>query len=105
MREHLLADRRVVERAWPIVIVQDRYGGAYSGGAWLAIAKGDEMAVETFGASRVMCCLKAGPHGSDTDAMAFWLFPPEWIAAGATPNEATMALIEKLSATPGGGDA
>jgi hypothetical protein len=52
-----------------------------------------------------MCCLKAGPHGSDTDAMAFWLFPPEWIAAGATPNEATMALIEKLSATSGGGDA
>lgn len=105
MLEHVLADRAVVERAWPIVILQDRYGGTYSGGAWLAIAKADEAEPNAMGASRVVCCLMAGPHGSDTDAMAFWLFPPPWIAAGSSPNEAAIALLEKLTAVGGGGDA
>jgi len=97
MLDRVLTDRAVVDRAWPIVIVQDRYGGTYSGGGWLAIAKADEVEPHAYGMSRIACCLNAGPHGSDTAAMAFWLFPPDWIAAGRSPDEAAVALLAKLT--------
>lgn len=102
MREHLLADRTVVDRAWPIVILQDRYGGTYSGGAWLAIASADTVEPNAMGASRIACCMAVGPHGPNPLAMAFWMFPPPWIAAGASPNEAAIALLAKMGAEGGG---
>lgn len=74
---------------WPIAIIEDRYGGTYSGGEWLAIAEAD--AVEN-GAYRVVRVLEGGPHSGDTEAMLFWTNPPKWIAVGNTPNEARAAL-------------
>lgn len=85
---------------YPIAILQDRYGGAYSRGAWLAIAQADEM---DNGCYRIVRCLENGPLGSDTSAMMFWGEPPEWIAVGDTPQGAVANLKTKLSAEKGKG--
>ena len=37
---------------------------------------------------RAAWVLLHGPHGGDLDAMDFWAAPPEWVAAGSTPDEA-----------------
>lgn len=80
-----------VDVASPIAVVEDRYGGIYSGGRWLAIA-----AADTFenGLVRVAFCVEegSGPSGDDGDAMDFWKDAPDWIASGDTPD----AAIEKL---------
>lgn len=76
---------------FPISIIEDRYGGCYAGGAWLAIAGADHL---ENGAYRVVRCLEDGPHGDDVDAKLFWTNPPPWIAVGSTPAEA----LERLHA-------
>jgi hypothetical protein len=76
---------------YPIAVVQDRYGGAYSKGAWLAIARSDKL---ENGAHRIVRCMEDGPYGDDTDAAMFWSDPPDWIAAGGTPDEAIENLRE-----------
>lgn len=81
--------------SYPIAVIQDRYDGAYSGGAWLAIANAREPFDDT--ATRASWCLRNGPHGGDTDAMLFWEEPPGWIAAGTTPDEAIAKLAEKAA--------
>ena len=40
------------------------------------------------------------PRGDDCDAMMFWQQPPEWIAAGVTPDDALRALRAKEKAKP-----
>lgn len=83
---------------WPVAVIEDRYGGVYSGGAWLAIA---EATIHLGLQTRVGWCLDDGPHGDDGDAMEFWAEPPPWIAVGATPDEARNALysaVEKSGA-------
>lgn len=74
---------------FPIVVVQDRYGGAYSRGKWLAISEADRL---ENGAYRIIRCLENGPHGDDSDAAEFWANPPTWIAVGQTPDEAVHKL-------------
>ena len=89
----------VLDGAWPIVIVEDRYGGTYSGGGWLAIAGADELAGADLrvGVNRAGYVLgDEGPHGEDLEAMEFWANPPEWIAVGDTPDKALAALKAKL---------
>jgi hypothetical protein len=76
---------------FPIAIVQDRYGGVYSGRPWLAISRADHLENGTY---RIIRCLEGEPHGDDLDAQDFWTDPPAWIAAGETPDEA----VEKLKA-------
>lgn len=77
---------------YPIVVLQDRYGGAYSGGAWLAIANGSDLVGEAM--TRAQFCLigDGGPSDSDVEAATFWRNPPDWIAVGQTPDEAINAL-------------
>jgi len=75
---------------WPVAVIQDRYGGCYSGGAWLAIS--EAYTPFEHGMSRVDWCLNDGPHGGDTEAMMFWIEPPPWIAVGNTPDAAFKAL-------------
>lgn len=76
--------------SYPVVIIQDRYSGVYSGGLWLAVAEAD--ALTGHGQMRALYVLTDGPSGGDTDAMMFWREPPEWIAAGTTPEEAVRGL-------------
>jgi hypothetical protein len=83
-----------LERAHPIVIIEDRYGGAYSQGAWFAINAAYTAADVR---SRIFEMLESGPNGDDFEAQEFWSEPPNWIAAGHTPDIALDALIRKLA--------
>ena len=76
-------------KMYPVAIIQDRYGGCYSGGAWLAIAQADE-------GDRMARCFNAGPHGDDCDAMEYWESPPFWISAGHSPEDAVTNLAAKI---------
>ena len=78
---------------YPVAIVQDRYGGVYSGGEWLAIAESDATCHDS---NRVTSVLEHGPHGEDGEAADFWAAPPEWIASGRTPTEAIANLRVKM---------
>ena len=82
----------------PIMVLQDRYGGCYSGGRWLAIREADRL---ENGAYRVVRCLEGGPSDEDIEAREFWTNPPSWIAAGQTPDEAVAALIARSSERDG----
>lgn len=74
------------------IIIADRYMGAYSGGAWLAIDEPDQMRLDD---------VESGAQASDPCAMAFWAAAPDWIAAGSTPGEALARLIAKRLAYAG----
>lgn len=86
----------VLTRLYPVAILQDRYNGTYSGGAWIAIAEADERLVDADGdtVSRYMDAFR-GAHGSDTEAMEYWQdrATRPWVAVGDTPDLALMALI------------
>ena len=81
-----------MSKLYPIAVVQDRYRGTYSGGAWLAIANASDLVDGTV--TRAQFCLVAddGPSDSDVEAARFWRNPPDWIAVGQTPEEAIEAL-------------
>ena len=79
---------------YPVMVVQDRYQGVYSGGRWLAVANADERQGLL---SRGGWILENGPSGNDMDAAGFWSDAYRWIASGETPDEA----IGKLCLTVG----
>lgn len=90
---------------YPIAIIQDRYGGAYSGGAWLAIGASDEIMPPLFGDMAITRLAAIsdgrGPSGNDTEARAFWANEPAWIAAAVSPELALAALLAKQEAPHG----
>lgn len=84
----------IPDSLFPIVVVQDRYFGLYSGGAWFAIANADTP----FGPTdpeptRIAYCIDEGPNGTDEEAVAFWSDPPKWVAVGVDAETALRALI------------
>jgi hypothetical protein len=89
-------ERRFNEWAHPIHFLEDRYGGAYSGGEWLAVAGYAQD--NRHGALSRMHENPAqnwGPQSGDVWAAGFWADPPRWIAAGPTPEQALQALKDK----------
>lgn len=80
---------------YPIIVLQDRYRGTYSGGPWLAISVADRL---ENGAYRVIRCLEGGPSGDDLEAQDFWANPPEWIEAAESPDQAVARLKAKSAA-------
>jgi len=84
-----------LEAVHPATIVQDRYGGCYSGGPWLAISRADKMHC---GRKRADWVLAAGPSGDDREAAAFWQSPPDWIAVGDTSDAALVNLLSEARA-------
>jgi len=82
--------------AFPIILVEDRYSGTCSQGAWLAVAQADKLAGDRSWADCVLDAGAVGPHGDDLQAAAFWSDPPDWIAVGNSPEEA----IDRLAAGP-----
>lgn len=76
---------------YPIVVVEDRYGGVYAGGAWWAVAAAD---TPLDGQLRVTWLMNNGPNSDDVCAATFWGQAPSWIASGATPD----AAVAKVSA-------
>lgn len=87
--------KRGVDVTHPIVVLEDRYGGTYSGGRWLAIAAAD--AFEN-GLTRAAFCVEdtPGPSGQDGDARDFWSEPPWWIAPGDTADAAIDNLRKRV---------
>lgn len=83
---------------FPIAIIEDRYGGTYSHGPWLAVACADTPIDGSRSESRAQFILNEGPNGGDTDAMTFWFAPPDWIAVGHTPDEARAFLVARSGA-------
>lgn len=83
---------KTVAATHPIVIVEDRYGGLYAQGRFFALAR---AADPHEGETRVAFCMARGPFGDDGEAAAFWTAPPDWIAAGETPDEAMANLLIK----------
>ncbi len=85
-------ERQETVEAFPIMLMQDRYRGVYSGGGWLAVAEASNMFDEAN--TRAQFCLisEDGPFGSDLEAGLFWNDPPPWIAVGHTPDAALQAL-------------
>ena len=75
---------------YPVVIIQDRYQGTYSGGEWVAIA-GDGMYGDRLD---LLKALRA--FDGDTEAMEFWQGNvPDWVAVGDTPDVALANLKRK----------
>lgn len=75
--------RRDLHEVWPLTIVSDRYGGAYSGGKWIAWpCDGDDVPV--------------APTEDDVTCHNFWYDFEGYVGKGKTPNEALESLLEKL---------
>ena len=79
---------------YPIFIIEDRYGGTYSRGNWLAVSCADNRFKLESAKTRIEHIMEEGPHGGDTEAMSFWSDPPNWIAVGNSPNDALKNLLE-----------
>lgn len=77
----------------PIMIVEDRYQGVYSGGKWWAVAQGDE---KFEGCSRIEWLMENGPGADDVTCAVFWGMKPPWIASGPTAE----AALANLAADP-----
>jgi hypothetical protein len=83
----------------PIAIVEDRYGGVYSRGRWLAVAEFDARDVAGDGARTRLDYVMEHAHGDDVTARLFWdddapALP--WLAVGDTPDQA-LANLEARS--------
>lgn len=72
---------------YPVGIMEDRYGGCYTGGAWIALAND----------SPERRAYLSPLWGSDTDAGSFDL--PVWAAVGDSPNDAATNLYRKVGLT------
>jgi hypothetical protein len=74
---------------WPVRIYQDRYGGSYSGGGWVAV----DMACKNMEITQI----ETGILGGDVEVREFWsvVSHEKWIAVGPTPNDALAALEAK----------
>ena len=75
----------------PIAIVEDRYGGAYAGGAWLAVGEFDVRDGSGYAAHTRLDYVMEHAHADDVTAMWFWrdvgaTLP--WLAVGDTPDHA-----------------
>jgi hypothetical protein len=79
---------------YPVRIYQDRYGGSYSGGAWIAI--------DMKRAALEISAIEEGILGSDVEVREFWFSvrDADWIAVGPTPDSA-LAALEAKQDTPG----
>ena len=77
---------------YPVRIYQDRYGGSYSGGAWIAV----DMKRATLG----IPAIEEGILGGDVEVREFWFSVRDvkWIGVGPTPDGALAALESKQDA-------
>ena len=79
---------------YPVAILEDRYGGVYSGGQWLAISNATDKHAESK-KTRLEYISSDGPSADDVTCANFWASAPKWIAVGATPNNAVQNLREE----------
>lgn len=91
MKKTLTSDvDRVPNELYPVFIIEDRYGGTYSKGKWIAMSEYDKNTFDF---------LQEGPHNCDPEARDFWdneAPKRSDIAVGNTPNEALNNLLGKM---------
>lgn len=66
-----------MSKMYPVIVISDRYGGAYSGAEWTAFNTYD---------------VPSGPADGDTECFDFWLSPNMPVGKGSTPDEAVADL-------------
>lgn len=72
-------------RDWPTIVVEDRYGGVYSGGAWLAFQPDDWPGLDS------------DAFGPDPECANWWAAQEEAvIGRGGTPDQAVADLDRRL---------
>ena len=94
---------------YPIMLIEDRYNGAYSGGKWLAAANANggvfkpNWDIDREYKHRADFLVEGPPSGGDSDAIEFWdhIYPKhkyatlQWLAVGDRPDEAIENLKEQ----------
>ena len=92
--------RRYRPDTWPVWIIEDRYGGAYSDGEWLAIADPRRYAK---GEVTRLDLVEQGAYEGDIECMEFWadLGDVWWIGKGATPDAALADLNRRCDEKDG----
>jgi hypothetical protein len=84
-----------------MAIVEDRYGGTYSGGQWLAVGAFDTRDGSGYAVHTRLDFVMEHAHGSDLDAGDFWANVAPglpWLAVGDTPDEALANLRARAGA-------
>lgn len=93
----------------PIVILEDRYSGSYSGGSHIAVSQGSntETLDSVFlpdksppismyrGKIQRYLLIEDVGNGCDTLSSPFWDNRPSWVGVGRSPSHAVLNLIEK----------
>lgn len=82
---------------YPVAILQDRYNGVYSGGAWVAVADFERQNEE--GGKTRLQFVSEWIYSGDPDAMEFGsnILPGlNYVAVGDTPDKALEALRGKV---------
>ena len=96
--------QEVIDRLWPVAILQDRYHGCYSKGAWIAIGDFEREAAP--GKDR-LAWASDGIYESDGECDDFWHQVRAdkiiWLAVGDTPDAALTKLIEQNQENPDDG--
>jgi len=74
---------------FPICIIEDRYNGTYSGGAWIAFRNAEDLDINQL--------LDEGPSGGHKQVTEFWEKNQgnKNLAVGPTPNQAVKNLYLK----------
>lgn len=74
---------------WPIALLEDRYGGVYSGGAWVAMGRSDRQ--------KSRDAVFEGTNASDNECAEFWTNERKaLVGLGPSPNEALQDLMTKF---------
>lgn len=73
-------------KCYSVTILEDRYGGAYSGGQWIAIANSDIHKIKY---------VDYEANGDDGSSIDFWDDAPDYVAVGDTPNQALNNLYNR----------
>ena len=84
-------------KLFPIAIIQDRYGGCYSKGKWVAISNyGDEDSEFDEYEMKLEYLLDSG-MGDDVESRKFWdtYRDAKYLAVGSSPHEAMENLRKK----------
>jgi len=71
---------------YPITVVQDRYGGCYSGAGWIAWNLESES-------------VPHDPQSDDVSCANFWYENTETVGKGNSPDEAVIDLARNLAKT------
>ena len=90
-------NRKIPVGLYPIAIIQSRYGGAYEGGEWHAIADYEEFLDIGNDAPDYVIAYQEYATGDDCAAFDFWQldYVRMHIGVGDTPDDALASLIKR----------